>query len=80
MSLFAKDKNGSSGPAFFWQAQLQKIEWYNTDKKKRIYNDDLLIDTLWCQFSYNLDVRSNFGKFFVRKKLVRWTILILSML
>ena len=30
------------------------------------------IDTLWYQSSYDLDVRSDFGKLFVRKKLVRW--------
>ena len=54
MSLFAKDKNGSSGPAFFWQAQLQKIEWYNTDKKKEfimmIYSltpSDVSFHTIW---------------------------------
>ena len=47
-------------------------QWYNTDKKERIYNDDLLIDTLWYYLSYDLDVQSDFGKLFVRKKLVRW--------
>ena len=42
------------------------------DKKERFYIDDLLIDILWYQFSYDLDVQNDFGKFFVRKKLVRY--------
>ena len=44
----------------------------NDTKKWFIIIDDTLIDTLWYQFSYDLDVKSDFGKIFVRKKLVRW--------
>ena len=43
----------------------------NTDKKEKNYIDYLLIDTLWYNFSYDLDVQIDFGKLFVRKKLVR---------
>ena len=48
--------------------------------KKPFYIDNLLIYTLWYQFSNGFDAQSDFGKIFVTKNLLTWTILILSTL
>ena len=42
--------------------------------------DILLKYIIWYEFSNNLDAKIDFDKIFVKKKLVKWTILILSML
>ena len=57
------------------------LKWHETDKKETSYIDTLLIFyTLWYDFLKNFDAQSNFGKIFVTKNLLTWTILILSML
>ena len=55
-------------------------EWYETNKKETSYIDNLLIYTIWYKFSNGFDAHSDFGKMFVTKNLLTWTILILSML
>ena len=44
--------------------------WYDTDKKERIYADTVLIYPLWYDFPNDFDAQSDFGKYFVTKKLV----------
>ena len=66
-------KNVSKGPAFLWQTQIQTIKFgfnnaYNMDINERSYTDTSLIYTLWYEFSYNFDAKSDFGKDFVTKK------------
>ena len=45
-------------------------------KKGRSYIDTLLIYTLWYESSNDFDAQSDFGKFFVTKNLLTWTIVI----
>ena len=40
------------------------------DKKERVYNDTLIISTLWYDFLNDFDAQSYFGKSFVKKNLV----------
>ena len=62
--------------------QIQTIK-YGLDDTKRIkksYIDTLLIYTLFYEFSNDFNAQSDFGKIFVTKHLLTWTILILSIL
>ena len=40
--------------------------------KERIYIDSLIVYALRYEFSNDFDARSDFGKFLLQKKLVRW--------
>ena len=40
------------------------------DKKERIYIVTLIIYTLWYEFQKDFDAKSDFGNFFVTKKLL----------
>ena len=53
-------KNVRKGPDFLWQTQIQMIEWYNKDKKDRNSIINLLIYTLWYEFSNEFDAHSDF--------------------
>ena len=53
-------KNVRKGPDFLWQTQIQMIEWYNKDKKDRNSIINLLIYTLWYEFSNDFDAHSDF--------------------
>ena len=53
----------------FCEKQIQMIK-YGLNEKERTYIDALLIYTLWYEFSHDLDAQSDFGKIFVKKKLV----------
>ena len=64
------------GPDFLLQTQIQTTnyglppKWYNTDKKEWSNIDILLIYTLWYEFLKDFDAQSDFGKNFIREKLV----------
>ena len=71
-------KNVSKWVTFLWQTQIQTIKYGLNDTTN--YIDSLLIYTLSYEFSSDFDAQRDFGKNFVTKNLLTWTILILSML
>ena len=70
------------GVAFLWQTQIQTTKYgiYDMIRIKRIYFDILVIYSLWHEFENYFDAQSDFGKKFLTKNLLTWTILILSIL
>ena len=61
--------------------QIQTIKCGLNDtkriKKETSYIDTLLFHTLWYEFSNDFDAQSDFGKIFVKKNLLTWTILMI---
>ena len=77
---FAKEeylfKNVSKGAFFLTNAILNDWVWpqcwYDTNKKERKYINNLLIYTLWCEFSNDFYAKMILAKFLSQKKLVNW--------